>query len=270
MRNRILALHSLALIFAACSTVASAAAISRQYTIAPLGDHPLAFEGTTFEYRYGTDEPALYPLAFDGFDASPYYQRGTYIGKTLGDIAYVQSSPQSAIHVDPWLVLGTAPGVTALISSSMRYTNIADINRNGDMVSNNGIDSYFYSRSSEKMVLLPKSYRSALSNMNGLNIHGDVVGSMTSGNLTSAVAYIDKVLFALSGHTEGGNLYDFESALDIADDGRIIVKGRYLDGHDPDTQYFMLTPVPEPSSWLIATILAIVGYRWKRARSQQA
>jgi len=268
MRIRFVVFICLSLISTFRIPSAEAAKITPQYTMEPLGDHPLSFGGIPFEYRYGAEEPALYPFPSMGYDVSPYVKRGVFVGKNYGDYAFIQTIPNSEVELNPFVVFGKEPNLEGTEYPLLRYERIVDMNRNGDLLISNNWASKYYSKAGFSLTDLPKFSPSWNSSMSGMNDRGDVVGSMTAGSLTRAVAYIEGDLYDLQKITVGSSLYEFESALDIENDRRIILKAHDASGPDRSDKYFMLTPVPEPSSWVMATILALAGHRWNRSRKK--
>jgi probable HAF family extracellular repeat protein len=104
------------------------------------------------------------------------------------------------------------------------------------------------------------------SGASGINGNGQVVGSseMTGNAVTHAFSYSDGVMQDLNSLIDPLSTWVLQYAVAINDSGQIAGNGD-IDGQ---LHAFLLTPVPEPSSAVLAAtgLLGLIAWGWHRRR----
>ena len=191
----------------------------------------------------------------------------------------------------PTRMVGALQDLNSLVGpSDWKLNSATDINDAGQITGWGTIDgqtrAYLYDSGSVQALDVLPGYDFSIGR--GINAAGDVVGYSATGEITDPLHATDEPFFwflTSSGEDRAflfrdGAMHDLNSlidpasgwtilgATDINDSGQIVGWGT-LAGEDPTRVHaLLLTPVPEPSGWLLAGVgvLAIAAWHTMRRR----
>lgn len=218
-------------------------------TVAGAGDRAFRLSGsvlTTFNTLGGANSSAR------AINAS---------GKIVGtaDVPGIELRFHAAAFTDSGVVnLGTLGG---------SLSSAADINDNGlivgdsDLPGNSSVHAFLYDATGmHDLGTLPGYVNSAAL---GINNMGHIVGAASKNTGSAAILYRDGAMLNLNAMIDPESKWDLRAAVSINDAGQIVGFGMF-DSSSYATA-FLLTPVPEPATPMLA-LFALTGLLLKRRR----